>query len=245
MTRWLHVVLAILSLLVMARPDAVAGPPYISDDPAPTDEDHFEIYAFTEGEHEESATEGSLGIDFNYGAGPNLQLSVTVPMGFAFPGRQFALGSVEVAAKYRFQRNAPSGGWDAAFFPELSFPSGSSKVGDSYPSLFLPLWFEHDWESWSTFGGGGCTISQGGDSQNFCQASWALTNQISRRIQIGGEIAIASADTRDGVTEKRVGLGVRYDADDTYHFLAYTGTALGGSRPEWNYSWYLALLSTF
>ena len=46
MTRsWL---IAFFALLAFARP-AVAGPPYVSDDPEPTDYKHWEIYTFSSG----------------------------------------------------------------------------------------------------------------------------------------------------------------------------------------------------
>lgn len=222
-----------------------AGPPYISDDPAPTEEGHYEIYAFTEGEHASSTTDGSLGIDFNYGAGPNLQLSATLPFGFTDPGGTFGLANVELAAKYRFLRNAPSGGWDAAFFPQLSLPASSGRFGATHATLFLPIWLEHDWQEWSTFGGGGCTINRGGDAKDFCQLSWALAWQIARRLQVGSEFVVTSAETKGGTDERRLGIGIRYDVDENYHLLAYSGSTVGANRVAGNYSWYFAVLSTF
>ena len=57
----------------------MAGPPYLTDDPEPTDYQHFEIYTFTEGTATRDGTSGEGGIDFNYGGAPNLQLTATVP----------------------------------------------------------------------------------------------------------------------------------------------------------------------
>ncbi|MFY9835137.1 MAG: hypothetical protein WAK55_01450 [Xanthobacteraceae bacterium] len=45
-----------------------AGPPYISDDPEPTDYRHYEIYTFNSGTNSRDATDGETGVDFNYGA---------------------------------------------------------------------------------------------------------------------------------------------------------------------------------
>jgi hypothetical protein len=230
---------------LLLPPRAIAGPPYLSDDPEPTKEGHFEIYAFTEGEHAASSTRGAAGIDFNYGAGPNLQLSATLPLGFAYPGARFGLANAALGAKYRFLHDSPSGGWDAAFFPQLSLPASADRFGDPHAALFLPIWFEHDADRWSTFGGGGCTINRGGDSRDFCEASWALARQVSRRLNLGGELAIASADSKGGSIEQRIGFGLRYDVDETFHFLAYSGTSIGAHREAGNASWYCALLSTF
>ena len=67
---------------------ALAGPPYLSDDPEPTEYKHFEIYTFNNGTTARDGTSGEAGIDFNYGAAPNLQLTATLPTGFDHPLRQ-------------------------------------------------------------------------------------------------------------------------------------------------------------
>ena len=65
-----------LATVLLARP-ALAGPPYVSDDPEPTDYKHFEIYTFSNGTATRGDIAGASGIDFNYGAAPDLQLTVT------------------------------------------------------------------------------------------------------------------------------------------------------------------------
>ena len=62
---------------------ATAGPPYLTDDPEPTDYPHFEIYTFTNGTATRDGTSGEGGIDFNYGGAPNLQLTATIPAGYS------------------------------------------------------------------------------------------------------------------------------------------------------------------
>src|ERR1700731_5328217 len=88
-------------LMALVQP-ASAGPPYVSDDPEPTDYKHFEIYSFSSGTATQRGISGSSGIDFNYGAAPDLQLTATLPMGFVRPaGGNTGIGSsnVELAAK--------------------------------------------------------------------------------------------------------------------------------------------------
>ena len=78
---------AALGLVFLMTPlaSAVAGPPYMTDDPEPTATGHFEIYTFTQGMTAQGGTSGQSGIDFNYGAAPNLQLTATVPMDYDAP----------------------------------------------------------------------------------------------------------------------------------------------------------------
>src|ERR1700761_4894047 len=155
--------LAALALGWMSQP-AFAGPPYVSDDPEPTDYQHFEIYTFNFGTSARDGTAGESGIDFNYGAAPDLQLTATLPGAFNQPaGGDLNLGpgNVELAAKYRFLHQ-DSFGLDVSIFPRVFLPSGSNLTGDNHAALLLPVWVEKDWNGkWSAFGGGGCTLANG------------------------------------------------------------------------------------
>ena len=46
----------------------LAGPPYLTDDPVPTDTGHWEIYAFATGEGPRLDVDADAGLDLNYGA---------------------------------------------------------------------------------------------------------------------------------------------------------------------------------
>jgi Putative MetA-pathway of phenol degradation len=234
-------------LLAMLVPVSRAGPPYVSDDPQPTDYRHYEIYAFTEGVRTDEATSGASGIDFNYGAGPDLQLTLVAPLPYERPRdapSASGFGSIELAAKYRFVHQGSSG-WDVAVFPRLFLPSASSAVDQRHASLLLPLWLERDWAGWSTFGGGGCAINHGGNSRNYCLASWALAYQVLPDLQLGAELVYQSPDTRGESGSFSTGAGVRYDLGKTYHLLAYAGPGLSNPGATDRYSWYASILFTF
>jgi hypothetical protein len=236
-----------LLLLAALAPAAHAGPPYVSDDPQPTDYRHFEIYAFTEGLRTEQGTSGAAGVDFNYGAGPDLQLTAVLPRAYARPRDAPApsgLGNIELAAKYRFAHQHDSG-WDIAFFPRLFLPSASNAVGARHASVLLPIWLERDWGGWSSFGGGGCALNHGGDSRNYCLASWALAYQLRPNLQVGAELVYQSADTYGMPSALGAGAGIRYDLSKTYHLLAYAGPGLRDPADTDRYSWYASILFTF
>jgi hypothetical protein len=174
-----------------------AGPPYHSDDPEPTDYQHYEIYAFTNGIVNQDGTSGAAGIDFNYGGAPNLQLTATLPLGYTSSNSGPFLGglsNIELAAKYRFLTQA-NFGLDVAVFPRVFLPSASSNIGESHGSFLLPVWVEKDWDKWSGFGGGGCEINRGGNSQDFCLAGLVITNQITAKLQVGVEVFHQTPDT--------------------------------------------------
>src|ERR1044072_5471667 len=95
---------------------AWAGPPYVTDDPEPTENGHFEIYAFTGGTAARGDVGGASGIDFNYGGAPDLQLTAVLPLEYDVPSGApsvTGVGNIELAAKYRFLHQDDFG-WDVA-----------------------------------------------------------------------------------------------------------------------------------
>ena len=225
---------------------ALAGPPYTTDDPEPTDTGHYEIYFFGEGASSRDGRDGSAGIDFNYGAAENLQLTATLPIAWNAPaggGGATGLGNVELAVKYQFlhQREA---GVDAAFFPRVFLPAGSSAVGENHASLLLPLWLQRSSGAWTVFGGGGCEIHRGGDSRDFCMLGTALTYQVNERFQIGAEVYHQTADTRSGGAGTDFDVGATYDLDAHFHLIASAGPGLQNRDRTDRVVWYAALLWT-
>jgi len=233
-------------MLVAAAGSAKAGPPYQSDDPEPTDDEHYEIYLFANGSHARDGESGVAGLDFNYGAGPDLQLTAVFPFEYDDPdggGSASGLGNIELAAKYRFLHQDQVG-WDIAVFPRAFLPSASPEVGDRHASLLVPIWLQRDFGKWSTFGGGGCVLSRGDDSVDFCLGGWAITHQIAPRLQVGAEIVHSGADTRGGRASTAIGGGLRYDLTENYHVLAYIGPTLQNAAETADYSWYASFLLT-
>ena len=226
---------------------ALAGPPYVSDDPEPTDYRHFEIYSFSAGTATRDGIGGASGIDFNYGAAPDLQLTATLPVGFNRPtaGKtDFGLSNVELAAKYRFLHQ-DSFGLDVSIFPRVFLPSGSNAVGNPIASLLLPVWVQKDWAGgWSAFGGGGCVVSSRA-SQNFCLTGGVITYQILPKLQIGPELFHQTADGAGTPASTSLGVGLRYDINDNYHLLGYIRRGIQNASETDRYSWYASVLFTF
>jgi len=96
MVRWSMIIIA----AVASASPAFGGPPYVTDDPEPTDYGHFEIYTFANGTDTRDGVGGEAGIDFNYGAAPDLQLTAVVPIGYdksQGTDISISLGNVELA----------------------------------------------------------------------------------------------------------------------------------------------------
>lgn len=128
----ISVLLAAITLTASER--ALAGPPFMTDDPEPVDYGHWEVYGFSAGAHGSSDTSG-LGpsVEVNYGARPNLQLHLI--MGFAFDepaGRPLRMGmsDIELGAKYRFIDPGPDDWWpQVGVFPSLSCLPAMRRAG--------------------------------------------------------------------------------------------------------------------
>jgi hypothetical protein len=235
-----------LGIMSLALP-AAAGPPYFTDDPVPTDTGHFEVYLFGAGTHTRAGSDGAAGLDVSYGGAKNLQLSATVPVAYETPRGAptiGGIGNIELAAKYRFLSQEEFG-LDVAVFPRVFLPSASNRVGDQHVSFFLPIWIGKDWDKWSTFGGGGCVITQGAGSKDFCLTGWAITRQVLPRLQVGAEIYHITAAAQGEHTTTGLGFGARYDVSEALHLVASFGPGLQHAATTNQYSWYTALLFTF
>jgi Putative MetA-pathway of phenol degradation len=226
---------------------ALAGPPYLSDDPEPTDYKHFEIYNFNNGTVSRDVTGGEGGIDINYGGAPDLQLTATIPAGFELPSggsAKVGLSNIELAAKYRFLHQDMVG-WDVAVFPRVFLPSPSSGVGDNHASFLLPIWVQRDWGGgWTSFGGGGCLLSAE-PAQDHCMAGWVVTRKLLPKLQLGLELFYQTADSTGTPASSSLGVGLTYDINKTYHLLAYTRRGIENADRTDRFSWYAALLTTF
>ncbi|MDE2134943.1 MAG: transporter [Alphaproteobacteria bacterium] len=241
-----RIVAFVVTLLALSRP-MLGGPPYITDDPEPTDYKHFEIYLFNGGTASRSGTGIASGLDFNYGAALDLQLTAVVPVSFndAGGGRTATdLGNIELAAKYRVLHQQGFG-WDVAIFPRVFLPAGSRTVGERHAALLLPIWIGKNWGDWSTYGGGGCEINRGGTSQNFCLMGWALAREVLPGLQMGAELYHQGADTRGERATSGIGTSVIYDIGEHYHLMGSIGPGIQNAGETNRYSWYTALLFTF
>lgn len=219
--------LAILGLL--ATP-ALAGPPYDTDDPVPTDWHHWELYTFIAGTRAGGALDGSLGLDINYGAARDLQLTATVPADFVRgPGARIGAGDLELGAKYRFYHD-DAAGFSIAAFPRAILPTEGKRYGSSKTGALLPVWAQQDWGQWSLFAGGGYAINPGAGNRNYWQAGGALTRQVSERLQLGVETTWHGRDAGDGRPTATLGVGAIYRLKGPFSLLASAGPSFAGGR---------------
>lgn len=220
---------------------ALAGPPYQTDDPEPTELGRWEIYNFVDVDGRGGTFEGEAGLDLNYGAAKGLQLTATLPLAFSHAhgaGWRAGSGDVELAAKYRFL-NAEQSGWQAAIFPRLFLPTSAKDLGGTRVRLLLPLWVQKDFGKTSVFGGGGYEINPGPGNRNFWRAGVAATHDFSARLSLGTEAYWQSADTRGGDSSGGIDVGLIRKFRGPYSLLLAAGPSFSGGKT--GYHGYAAL----
>lgn len=192
-----------------AAAPAIAGPPYVTDDPVPTDTGHWEIYGFTSGEGHRWSLEEDVGLDLNYGALEGIQLTATLPLSFSHEPLEHwrgGTGDVELGVKYRFFHGEKAG-FSAAIFPRVILPTASRSRGERARFL-LPLWIGKDFRGGtSLFGGGGYEINPGIGNRDFWEAAVAVTQDLGEAVSVGAELTRQGRDTTGGSHQTRAGLG--------------------------------------
>jgi hypothetical protein len=201
---------------------AWGGPPFVTDDPEPVEYQHSEMYIASEQLHSKKDNTTTPLVEYNYGALPDLQLSITVPYVFdraqGLP-RQQGLGDITLGVKYRFLQETDSHPM-MAIYPSIVTANGdaSKGLGNGGSQIFLPVWIQKSWGDWQTYGGGGYWINNATHADNHWNFGWALQKNISEKLMVGGEIfresEELSADSATGF-----GLGSTYNLDQHNRLL--------------------------
>lgn len=221
--------LPVLVLSVATASPAIAGPPYVTDDPEPTPTGHWENYLYTEGAHVAGQRDTpEAGIEFNYGAFENTQLSWSIPLN-PNPGPG-GMGVVWVplggGVKYRFIQEDDDG-WrpQVAFFPQVAIPVGPANRGAPVTELF-PIWLQKTFSGWTMFGGGGYTNNPGSANRDFATYAIALQRQVLSNLTLGVEMFGQGADTATDHASVAVGIAAIYDFSDRWHLVGSANTGI-------------------
>jgi hypothetical protein len=239
-----RLIAAIAAFTAISALPALAGPPFITDDPEPVDLHHWEVYAFSAATRVKGDFGGTLaGTEVNYGAAPNLQLHVIVPLAFDAPSggqTKTGVGDIELGAKYRF---VDSDGLQIGMFPLLEVPTGDSKLGlgSGYAREYIPVWVQEDFGRWTTYGGGGYWVNPGPGNQNYWFAGWLIQRQVSDNLALGAELFHQTADTIGGHDTTGFNAGGIFDFTDRYHLLFSAGRGLQQAQNANEFSYYLAI----
>ncbi|MBD5605914.1 MAG: hypothetical protein IAI48_12625 [Candidatus Eremiobacteraeota bacterium] len=202
---------------------AHAGPPFVTDDPEPTGYRHWEIYSgFTYTRDDSGSVDASFPFaEFNYGALPNVQMSISLPMTFteATPADRphYRTGGVDFGIKVRFVEESQTRP-QISFYPSIETPSPGS---GNRTVTSLPIWLQKSWGRWTAFGGAGLYLNPGLRHRNYSFAGGALERALSPGTTVGAELFRESAASlRDrGTAGTNVGAIMQVG---TYHAVLFS-----------------------
>jgi len=233
----------LLAQALLATTPACAGPPFLTDDPEPTDTGHWEIYApSADASGRGRDYEGSFGAELNYGAAPDVQVTVGLPASFVHDDAGFrsGRGDLELSVKYRFFHDEASG-ISLAVFPGITAPTASRGLGAGRVIALLPVWAQKDAGPWSVFGGGGYAINPGPGARDYWTGGIAVSRQVTPRLLVGVEANRQGADTVGGRPSTSLGLGAILQMKAPLRLLGSAGPTFVDGRGSAGFHVFVAL----
>lgn len=245
----LFIKIIMLISIGMLAAKALAGPPFLTDDPEPVAYKHWELYIFSLLDKNNVASEepdlASPALEINWGAIPNIQLHLIVPFAWSLPDAAplaRGIGDTEFGIKYRFiqeTKNRPQIG----IFPFLELPSGNAKrnLGNGRPWMKLPIWMQKSWGPWTTYGGGGYAINSAPGMRDYPYAGWLLQRDFGKHLTLGSEIFSQGKFSDDSHSFTILNVGGYYKFTDNFNLLFTTGHSVMGEN---HYVMYIGLYWT-
>jgi hypothetical protein len=219
------VCMASIALMLLAcRPCAgQAGPPYQTDDPDPVPLHHFEAYAFELSDRTSGGTALSgPSFEMNWGAAPNLQLHLVIPLATNFAPSapaQHGIGDIEIGAKYRVLKETDQRP-EIGVFPFVELPAGDPARGLGAGATWyrVPVWIKKSAGDWNVFGGGGEVFVHADGYKNYPFASGLLQRKLSDQLTLGVEMIGHGAESPDPAG---IGRSVMADVGGFYSFTEH------------------------
>lgn len=233
MKRHVPVLLPLVMGILLSATASWGGPPFFTDDPVPVGLHNWEFYLASQHFLTAGALSGTLPhVEANYGAVPNVQLHLILPMAYTKPNGmpfQYGPGDIELGVKFRFlgeTRTRPQVG----VFPHLELPAGSPGrgLGAGHVQAFLPVWLQKSWGAWTTYGGGGYWINPGQGNRNYWMFGWEAQRDLSKSLTVGAELIGHSPSAVGASGETGINLGALVAVGKGQVLMASAGRDLHG-----------------
>jgi hypothetical protein len=233
--------------LVITTP-ALAGPPFLTDDPEPVDYQHWEAYLFALGDHTSAGgyTIEGPAVELNYGVLPDTQLHLIVPnttVGGGGAPTVSGLGDTEFGIKYRFVQE--TNGWpQIGIFPLAELPTGDAGrgLGNGRTWFQLPLWIQKSYGPWTTYGGGGEVLNSAPHQRNHPYGGWLVQRDFGPHLTLGGELFAQDKDTDADRGFAALNFGGSINYNEHLSLLFSAGHSFAGDEHT---IWYFAFYSTW
>jgi len=230
------------ALLWSLTSQAIAGPPFKTDDPQPVDYLHWEFYVASMQQFQVSATAATCPhFEINYGVVPNVQLHLVAPLGYVHTtdGTHYGYSDTELGIKYRFVEETETAP-QAGIFPLIEIPTGNEnkQLGSGNVQVYVPAWIQKIWGKFTTYAGGGFWYNPGAGNKNSLFAGWEAQYDFSEVVTLGGELFSQTAESQDSESSTGFNLGGFINLTENHHFLFSLGHTLSGTATITGYIGY-------
>jgi hypothetical protein len=239
-------ILLIVALAGLSAP-AVAGPPFLTDDPEPVEYRHWEVYIASQGSFNRDETSLTAPhFEFNYGIFRNVQIHLIVPFGYVKPEggpSHHGYADTELGAKIRLIQESGSCP-QVGVFPIVILPTGDKNkgLGSGEVQVFFPVWVQKSWGPWTTYGGGGYWLNPGTGNRNYWFLGWEVQRDMSKHLTLGAEVFHQTRSQAGGESHTGLNAGAIVNFGNLHHLLVSAGWDF--SEPD-HASFYVGYQLTF
>lgn len=232
--KWL-LVLGVGVIIGVLSTSAIAGPPFLTDDPVPVEYKHWEFYIFSTLDHAEDGTDVQApAFELNYGVVPEVQAHLVVPFASSMPDDEpdrYGLSDIELGVKYRFVQETEQMP-QIGIFPMLIVPTGDEDrgLGNGQAWAKLPVWVQKSWGPWTTYGGGGYAVNGARGQKDYPFGGCLIQRDFGELLTLGGELFAQGKTTDDGESSLFANFGGYYELADDFDLLFTLGHTLSGER---------------
>lgn len=229
---------SVFFLILLLNQQALAAPPFITDDPVPVDFKHYDFFLFAALDKTNNPQEQpqlyAPSVEINYGLIPNLQFHLILPYVWSLPPMDFpssGFGDAEVGFLYRFieeSNNRPQVG----FYPIAILPSGNAKQGLGNGKIWMkwPLWLQKSIGTWTSYGGGGYAINSQEFSRNFAFGGWTVQKKLGEKLMLGSELYFQGATNIDSKAVTVINFGGSYKVSKSFAYTFSVGHSVLGEQ---------------
>ena len=226
------VLIAAVCCLFLGTNSALAGPPFITDDPEPPPPGGWEINMPFIVQHTAAGTELDTPLlDLNYGL-PDLQLKFEIPIRIERTDQNHAAGFGDplVGVKWRFLSNEKSG-LEVGTYPQVQLPVGDHRrgLGEGHAAYLLPLLIQKSWKQWTGYAEIGHWWHTAAEGRNSWFAGAALERDFTQRVSFGAELFSNTPQEQGGRAEVGFNVGGTLKLNRHTNLLWSTGRNIVGS----------------
>jgi hypothetical protein len=227
---------AVVFLVMLLAQAAVAGPPFVTDDPEVPLPASWEVNIpmILERSSDGDTIQTPL-LDINYGYSADLQLKVefALLLRACLEGTQYAtgLGDTSVGAKWRFLDESAIAP-EMALYPQVVIPTGnpSRELGDGKPAYKLPVVAQKSLGPWTIFSNVGLVLQTSSELLNYWYYGVGAVRAVAAGIELGCELFGNSVKE---VGERRsvgLNLGGSWELAEGRRLLVSAGRTISGER---------------